>query len=291
MAKQRYKSVKFMPASLERIEQCNEIIEAYQAQGLRLTLRQLYYQLVSRNVIPNVERSYKNLSGLVSDARLAGFMDWSAIEDRTRAADTPAEYENLAELVDAAVNSYRLPRWEGQRNYVELWVEKDALAGVLAPIARRFHITLMSNRGCSSQSAMYESSRRFRAAEVRAKPKVLLYLGDFDPSGEDMVRDVRERLETFGVARLSVRKVALTMAQIRQYDPPPNPAKVTDPRAAKYIEEHGDESWEVDALPPDVLTELIEAALEPLVDQSMIDEIIEQEDRDKEILRVAASNV
>lgn len=283
--KESFKEVNFKQESLTRIEACNAIIEDYQGQGLRLTLRQLYYQLVTRNIITNVERSYKNLSSLVTDARMAGLMDWNAIEDRVRQPDVPQEFTDLGHLVRAAVSSYRLPRWEGQDNYVELWVEKDALAGVLAPIASEYHVTLMVNRGYSSASAMYESAQRF-LEHATTQDLVLVYLGDHDPSGEDMVRDVRERLSTFG-AEVDVRKIALTMTQVRRYRPPPNPAKLTDPRAAAYVQAHGTSSWEVDALPPNVLAQIIRAELSSLVDQEMVDAVIAKENKDKKYLKDA----
>jgi hypothetical protein len=285
MACERFKNINFKPKSQELIDQCNEIIEEYQGQGLRLTLRQLYYQLVSRDVIPNVPRSYKNLSTLVTDARLAGVMDWDAIEDRVRRPNIPLEFRNLQHRVDSAIANYRLDRWQGQDNYVELWVEKDALAGVLEPIANQYHITLMVNRGYSSASAMYESAHRF--IEQDGKSLVLLYLGDHDPSGEDMVRDIRDRLAMFGAENLDVQKIALTMTQVRRYNPPPNPAKISDPRAAAYIEQHGEHSWEVDALPPNVLAQIIRRSLDALVDRSLMDSVIEHENKDKEYLRKA----
>lgn len=299
MARKAFMSKNFRADSLERIRLCNEIIATYRRQNLRLTLRQLYYQLVSRNVIPNQEKSYKALSTLVSDARLAGLMDWEAIEDRVRQPKRPGEFEGLPGIIAAATASYRLPRWNGQENYVELWVEKDALAGVLWPIAVQYHVTLMVNRGYSSQSAMYESANRFIERRPRRgiSPKTglemnnfvgtrdlyVLYLGDHDPSGEDMVRDIGERLTMFG-APVTVEKLALTMEQIEEYQPPPNPAKLTDPRSDRYIQEHGDESWEVDALPPNVLTQIITDRLEQLVDRSMMDDIIAIETTDKERL-------
>lgn len=280
--KYKFKDVNFRPDSLARIKLCNEVVTSYQGQGLRLTLRQLYYQLVVRNVVPNTERSYKNLSTLVSDARLAGLMDWEAIEDRVRQPRLPPEFANLGELIEAAISSYRLPRWAGQDYYVELWVEKDALAGVLAPLARKFHVTLMVNRGYSSQSAMHESANRFLDHEVQP---VLLYLGDHDPSGEDMVRDIRDRLLMFGVHRIDVRKIALTMEQVEKYNPPPNPAKITDPRSNGYIAKHGESSWEVDALPPEVLAKIIESHINQFLDGGMMNAIIQQENKDKERLR------
>lgn len=289
--KQRFKDINFRGDSIARIAQCNQIITAYQARNMKLTLRQLYYQLVSRAIIENSEKSYKKLGNLISDARLAGLMDWAAIEDRVRVPKAANEWDSVKDLVEAAVHGYRLPRWEGQDNYVELWVEKDALAGVLWPIAHEFHVTLMVNKGYSSQSAMFESAARFRVRGHRKNKKsVLLYLGDFDPSGEDMVRDIRDRLAMFG-QNVDVRKLALTWEQVEQYTPPPNPAKVSDPRAARYIQQHGDESWEVDALPPEVLTQIITDELRTLVDQEMVDEIMEREERDKEQLREAAAEI
>jgi len=290
--KEEFRTVKFRPESLERIELCNEIIDDYLGQGLRLTLRQLYYQLVSRDVIPNSEKSYKSLGGLVSDARLAGLMDWSAIEDRVRQLKRAAEFNNLEELVQAALRSYRLPRWKGQAAYVELWVEKDALAGVLWPIAHEYHVVLMVNRGYSSQSAMYESAERYKDSwlDDGDRELVLLYLGDHDPSGEDMVRDVKDRLEMFG-AHLRVEKLALTMDQVRQYKPPPNPAKITDSRAKAYIEKYGDKSWEVDALPPERLSRIIRQALDAEVDQGMMNKIKAQEEQDKLALRKAVAKI
>lgn len=286
--KQKFKDCNFRDDRKETIERANTIIADYQQQNLVLTLRQLYYQFVTRNWLANTERSYKNLGTCISEGRLAGLIDWRGIEDRVRVPRTQSEWNDIKDLVNSAVSCFRLPRWEGQEYYVELWVEKDALAGVLEPIASEYHITLMVNRGYSSQSAMYESARRFRANAGRKG--ILLYLGDHDPSGEDMVRDISERLTMF-LAKVEVEKIALTMAQVQEYNPPPNPAKMSDSRAANYVAEHGNESWEVDALPPEVLSRLITERLEELVDHDLMDEIINKEELDKEALRRAANRI
>lgn len=306
MSKEFFKETRFKPKSLELIAQCNRIITDYLGQGLKLTLRQLYYQCVVANIITNEEKSYKNLGGLISDARLAGLMDWDAIEDRGRLPKEPPEWNNLEDLVDAALRAYRLPRWKGQENYVELWVEKEALAGVLEPLAREFHVTLMVNKGYSSSSALYASAKRFIAArrdgadvaddeDDRAlggmKELKLFYLGDHDPSGEDMVRDIGDRLALFGVEDLEVRKLALTMTQITKYNPPPNPAKLSDSRAAAYVEKFGDSSWEVDALPPNVLAQIIRKAFKEVVDKDLMDEVKEKESRDKARLTSAVREI
>jgi len=254
--KQEYVEKRFNRKSNRMIETAEQIIQKYQSIDLRLTLRQLYYQFVAHHGLPNTEKSYKNLGRLISDARLAGRIDWNAIEDRGRVPDSPPDWDSAEEVVEAALHQFRLPRRADQDAYVELWVEKQALAGVLEPVARRHHITLMVNKGYSSQSAMYESAQRY--LRHKDKTPVLLYLGDHDPSGEDMVRDIGARLRTFRVDFIEVTKVALTMAQVKQHNPPPNPAKLSDSRASKYIRKHGASSWEVDALDPETLVALIE---------------------------------
>jgi hypothetical protein len=289
--KEMFRAVNFRAESLKRIDQCNSIIEEYQDQGLRLTLRQLYYQLVSRDIIVNTEKSYKALGGLVSDARLSGLMDWDAIEDRARQPHVPLEFRDLKHRVESAVANYRLNRWAGQDYYVELWVEKDALAGVLQPLASEFHVTLMVNRGYSSSSAMYESSKRFLEAYGDGEKKlVLFYLGDHDPSGEDMVRDVRDRLAMFG-AELEVQKLALTMTQVRKFSPPPNPAKLSDSRAKAYVEKFGRSSWEVDALPPNELARIIRRAFSSVVNMDLMNAVKSQEARDRDRLLEAAEQI
>ncbi len=280
MALELFRTWKPKRETLILVAYCSQIIEELSAY--RLTLRQLYYQLVSRNIIPNQERSYKNLSRVVTRARLAGILDWDAIEDRVRQPDSPPEFDNLGGLVDAALRTYRLPRWKGQKDYAELWVEKDTLASVLRPLARKYHVTLMVNRGYSSASAMYDSAKRF--LEHRDQECTLLYLGDLDPSGEDMVRDIGDRLLEFD-APVLVEKIALTMDQVDQYNPPPNPAKMTDPRAADFIAKYGHESWEVAALPPAVLEQLISEKIESVLDLKLYAEVISKEEEDKEQLR------
>lgn len=282
-----YISKRFSDERRQWISAANAIIADYQSQGYRLTLRQLYYQFVSKNLLPNTERSYKNLGNAISDARLAGLIDWNAIEDRVRVPRINSEFDDIEDLVSVAIRAYRLPRWKGQGYYVELWVEKDALAGVLAPLAAEYHVTMMVNRGYSSQSAMHEAAMRFKSKDGDG---VLLYLGDHDPSGEDMVRDIDDRLTMFG-AEVVVTKLALTRDQIDEYDPPPNPAKMSDSRAASYVARHGDSSWEVDALPPQVLDTIIRKGIEEHLDQTMMEKVKEEEAKDKAALMRAVKKL
>lgn len=130
---------------------------------------------------------------------------------------------------------------------------------------------------------MYESAKRFLGS---TKPGVLFYLGDHDPSGEDMVRDIQARLDMFG-ADVDVQKIALTIPQVEEHNPPPNPAKMTDPRAAGYVATHGEESWEVDALPPNVLTAIIRTAFRAVINTRAMTAVKRQEEADKVRLRRA----
>lgn len=291
MTLQAYREVNFRRESRLKITRINDICEGYDQ---KLTARQVYYQFVARGWLENTARNYKNLTNLLTDARYAGLVDWEIIEDRGRTPDIPNEWASISDRVDMAIRNFRLPRWEGQENYVEVWVEKQALAGVLEPITWEHHVTLMVNKGYSSASAMKEAADRMRAQVIGQRPTRtpwVLYLGDHDPSGEDMVRDVRDRLEEFNVPRIEVRKIALTWAQIQEHQPPPNPAKLTDSRAAAYIEKYGDESWELDALPPRELNRLVENAIVQLLDRQKMDVIIAHEVSDKEKLRKALKKI
>lgn len=283
--KKAYKDIKFRPAALDIIQHADNILSEYTRAGLVVTVRQLYYQFVARTLIENTPQSYKRLAGIISDARLAGLVDWDAIEDRGRVPDVPRQWGSAREILDVAMRQFRLPRWEDQSAYIELWVEKQALAGVLEPLARRHHITLMVNKGYSSQSAMRESAIRFSHAEERGKDVVLGYLGDHDPSGEDMVRDIRDRLALFGVESLQVDKLALNMDQVRRYKLPPNPAKSSDSRFKKYQEEFGDESWEVDALNPKTLQQIVTDWVLDYVDREKLDAVIAREDSQRKAVQ------
>lgn len=305
-----YREKRFNERDEVVIEHAVTITEEYMAQGICMTLRQLYYQMIARDLFPdswiddeynrreglppgtkNTLKNYSRLSKLISDARLAGRVDWDAIEDRGRRPQRASEWDSVSDLMQSALAAFRLPRWENQGTYVELWVEKDALASVLWPVANRWSITLMVNKGYSSQSAMYTSAQRFRAKEECGCALTLLYVGDHDPSGEDMVRDIGARMGMFEVPDLDVRKIAITMPQIRRLRPPPNPAKVTDPRAKAYIAEHGDRSWEVDAIPPDMLVRLVDEQMATLISQAEWDAVMAREEKLKKELARAVKNI
>ncbi|MEN6507009.1 MAG: hypothetical protein ABFD92_20940 [Planctomycetaceae bacterium] len=278
--KEAFKSFNFRADTLETIGQVNGILVDYAKQGFVLTVRQLYYQLVSRGYIPNNIRSYKRIVGVVGDGRLAGMIDWAMIEDRGRDVLYPAHWDTVADIAHAAAAQFRIDRWQNQGVHIEVMIEKDALAGVLQPICRELDIRLSPNRGYSSLSALYEHAQLMQQMSlINGKDVHLFYLGDHDPSGLDMDRDIADRLRMFtSGTRIYFERLALTEPQIEEYDPPPNPAKESDSRFLAYVEEHGDESWELDALDPVLLRDLVKDAVLELRDEEAYQRVMSREE-------------
>lgn len=278
------------PATKALLATITEVVDSYLEQGYRMTLRQLYYQLVAAGILDNNQKQYSKLSGLLTNARLCGLVDWDIIEDRIRVPQRPAQWDSPREILDSCAAQYRLNRHEGQDNYVEVWCEKDALSGVLLPVTEEYHVHLMVNRGYSSITAMHDAALRFTNTGHMDGEMHIIYLGDFDPSGLDMVRDIQSRLEMFGVY-VNVHHIALTRKQIDKYRPPPNPAKIQDSRAAAYITQHGHESWELDALRPGVLQDLLRVHLKRLLDMPKYNKMVKREAEHREYIRALAGRL
>lgn len=247
------------------IAKANEIIARYQAQGFDLTLRQLYYQFVARDIIPNKQSEYKKLGEVLLEGRMAGLVDWLAIIDRTRNLADLSHWNDPAQIVEAVANQFRTDLWASQPNRVEVWVEKDAAIGVVMGVCQQLDVPYFSCRGYTSVSEVWAAARRLKKHANNGQEPIILHFGDHDPSGIDMTRDITDRLATFGMP-LDVRRLALNMDQVEEYQPPPNPAKDTDSRHKGYLQMYGDESWELDALEPAVLAQLIRREVASLID-------------------------
>ena len=320
-----YQPKKFDPGTRVVIQRANEILDEYAAQGYDLTLRQLFYQFVARGVIPNKDTEYKRLGSIVNDARLAGEIDWDRITDRTRNLKENSHWANPQDIVAACGDQFQVDKWDTQPNYVEVWVEKDALVGLLEVACRPLDVAYFSCRGYTSQSEVWVASQRL-LAKIRAGKRVtVIHLGDHDPSGIDMTRDIMDRLHNFlsyhgirDVAQqnptrngeefedykerlrpilqnawqcaepVEVHRIALNMDQVQQYAPPPNPAKLTDSRARGYIANYGDESWELDALDPTTITDLIRLHVGRLRDDKLWEAAVAQEQKGRRELKAVA---
>jgi len=280
--KEFYAGTKMGRDSLMLVARATAILEEYQ---LRMTVRQLYYQLVAADLIPNSVKSYKRVVRIMRDARMSGILDWDWIEDRLRRPHVPSTWGSIQEIIRSAKQQFRLDRWKNQEAYIEVWVEKDALAGICGDVAAKWQVTLQVNRGYSSVSAMREAAHRFMAAAEDGRSPVLGYLGDHDPSGEDMVRDVRDRLATFGV-EVEVQKLAIMSEDIVTYHLPPQPVKESDSRAGAFMAAHGDECVELDALRPDVLTKRIDDFVLEHLDRDLWDAVQREEDRQRDTVKI-----
>lgn len=281
-----YQPKDFSQASLIQIEQANKIIQEYEGRGYSLTLRQLYYQFVARGLLDNVPANYNQLGKLVSDGRMAGLISWTAIEDRTRNLRGLRTMEKPSDALKAARADYALDLWQGQDWRPEVWIEKDALVGVIGAICDKLRVNFFACRGYNSQSEQWRAAQRFADYIRRGQRPIIFHLGDHDPSGLDMTRDNRDRLSLFVGAPVQVVRLGLNRDQIEQYNPPPNPAKVTDSRAKAYMAEHGDSSWELDALDPAVISKLIEDAVLRIRDKRQYDKMLAQEAADLDYLDI-----
>jgi hypothetical protein len=286
-----YIDKRFSESSVNIIEHANQIIDEYINAGYLLTLRQLYYQFVARDLLANTTQSYKRLGSIINDGRLAGMISWDAIEDRTRATQSNAHWNDPSELVRACADQFQIDKWQDQPYRPEVWIEKEALAGVIEPICKKLDISYLSCRGYTSQSEMWKSGQRLIAMATSGQIPVILHFGDHDPSGIDMTRDIIDRLEMFTAIDLDLRRLALNMDQVRKYNPPPNPAKVTDTRFNGYVIDYGHESWELDALEPAVLSGLVESEVIALRDENVFMEAQTLEDKHRELLSEIADDI
>ncbi len=285
----------FRSASLKLIATMNQIIESYRRTGDIMTVRQLYYQLVAKAIIPNTEKSYKSLTELVNNARLAGLIDWDAIEDRTRAFSRRNRYDGPSDIIENCQHWYHQDLWENQENRVFVIVEKEALVGVLENLCYKMDMPLLGARGYPSSTVLREFTERdLLPAIENDQDIIILHLGDHDPSGIDMTRDLTERIEMFSedaAGRIDLRRIALNMKQIEEERPPPNPAKNTDSRFEDYRRLFGDKSWELDALSPTYLRHLVTVEANKYIDPEKRAETQEEIEHVKRKLQRIAEEV
>jgi hypothetical protein len=334
-----YQPRKFADASKIVVVHAKAIIDEYDAAGFDLTLRQLYYQFVARDVFPedrwwrrieetnkwvraapnspgatkNADPNYKWLGSIINDARMAGLLDWNRIEDRTRELEEKPEWDSPEQLIEVAAREFHIDLWEGQEWRPEVWIEKDALVGVIDGVCKDNDVDYFACRGYVSQSEMWRAGRRIGKYLANGQKVVILHLGDHDPSGIDMTRDIEERIlrfllvdrwndvvegdsdedwqenSSFVLDHFKVERIALNMDQIEAFNPPPNPAKLSDARGSRYVEEYGFDSWELDALDPQTMAEIIERGIEEHRDEEQYEEQRADMERQRLALTAAAT--
>jgi hypothetical protein len=325
MGRIRYQGKKFSAEHQAVIERADAICSEYAAQGFALTLRQLYYQFVARGLMANRQSEYKRLGGILNDARMAGELDWDYLVDRTRNLVSQPKWDSPHALIRAASQQYLTDLWSPQKHRVEVWIEKDAGIGVIETVCNDNSVPFFSCRGYTSVSEIWEAGQRIGSYLRNGERVTILHIGDHDPSGIDMTRDIDDRLRLFitrdwisdhivphnGVLTVGdiknnmreemglegrtppwrIKRIALNYDQVEEYQPPPNPAKQTDSRFEKYMEQTGlDESWELDALDPAVLRTLIQDEIDAVRDDERWDEANLAMEKDRAVLREIANN-
>jgi len=250
--------------TLEMLEAARAIL----AENHPMTVRQVYYQLVSRQVLENNKGRYKAVSTLLVDARKSGEIPWDWIEDRLRRARTVGMWNDLSDFAETAGRAYRRDVWATQNNYLEVWLEKDALSGIFEDVLNDYGVTLNVGRGYDGWDSIRNAAGRYGDGDN----VTVLYFGDFDPSGEDMFRSLGERLARFG-CEPNIMKISLTFADVERYSLPPDFTKATDTRSAAFVAKWGDLSVELDALPVVVLRERLVSEIEGRMDLEALAEV------------------
>ena len=311
MSKIWYADKTFSAAGRQVVDTAAAICEQYREEGYKLTLRGLYYRIIATDAFPdsryftdgrrdpgntsgrgtkNCQQNYQWLGGLVADARVAGLIDWDAIEDAGRESSVGDDgWSSPASAMSTIVNAYRIRHWDGQPEHVEAWVEKDALRAVVARAAGPWNVSVTACKGSPSHSLVHDAAQRLIGFEDQDIQTRILYLGDHDPTGLDIPRDVQERLRLFG-SKCTVERIALNLDQVAQYNPPPNYAKESDSRYREYVREYGTDCWELDALEPQVLVELIDGHIREHVDEDAYRARERQEDEERRILSAIRAN-
>jgi hypothetical protein len=293
---------------------CDGICAEYAGQGYGLSVRQLYYQLVGRGLFPddrrftklasgrwvrdpegtkNAEPNYLWLKDLASKGRLAGWIDWNHLDDRTRAPHINWYNSTPDDAIQSMAGGYQEDPLKYQGTHLEVWVEKDALVEVVQRGCEAREVPYFACKGYVSQSAMYRAAKRLERAQKAGKDVRLIYLGDHDPSGLDMARDIPQRLTRFmvidGFDPITFERIALTQDQIFALNPPSDPAKQTDSRFERYVEETGlEDAWELDALDPAFLANLISTEVERWIDADAFTRAQEESDGNREVLEAVA---
>jgi hypothetical protein len=290
----------FNATALDVIHTADTILNSYSRQGYQITLRTLYYQFIARDLFPesrrdhtnggtkNTEKNYKWLGKLISDARLAGLIDWNHLEDSGRSHHGgDFGFSSPEAMIEMYAPNYGITHWNGQSHYVEVWVEKQALESVVERPCSTWRVPYFACKGYVSQSSMHEAANRIK--RFKGRTCTIIHLGDHDPSGIDMSRDIQDRMMMFG-CNVEVQRIALNMDQVEQYNPPPSPAKITDSRAADYIANYGDDSWELDALEPSVLDALITEEITSRLNMDLWNEREAQEEEERRVLVALTDN-
>lgn len=302
--KQCFEHMRLADKTMDIIIMVSQIVEEYSRLDIKMNIRQIYYQFIARDWFPddwidekynlkhglapdtkNTQKNYKRLGGIISKGRMAGHIDWDQIVDLVRSLHSQIAYPTPRRFMDIMLPLYQKDMWKSQGKRIEIWIEKEALTGVIAGVCSKLRVPYFACKGCPSQSSVYEASKRILDVYEKDEEHVILYLGDHDPTGLNIDRDIETRLMKMTRYDIVMHRIALTMDQIKEFRPPPNPAKTTDPSYKSYVKEHGESCWELDALDPMYMADMLHDEIWEYVDPDLWDADLEQEQEDKKWLR------
>jgi len=263
----------------------NEVLKQYDMQ---VTLRQIYYRLISDPYLlfANTRSNYNYLSKILVKAREEGEINESRIIDSTRKTiGGDYGFEGMEHFLKYIVRdflnspgTYRRKMWENQDIYPLVWVEKDALSRVVSIKANDFSVITAPSRGYSS----YSYIKDIISDLPEGKQIIVLHFGDHDPSGIDMTRDLQDRFNKYAPElNIEVQRIALTIDQVKNYKLAPNPTKLADPRSRNYVQQFGNKCWELDAIKPDVLQDIVKNVIQEQIDVGKWNETVRLVEEEK----------
>jgi hypothetical protein len=248
-----------------------------------MTVRQVFYQATVKGIVSKTEQGYDTVKRELGDIRRDGIMPYGWLVDNTRRVERPQTFDSIEEALQDTAEFYRRGLWKEAPHYVEMWVEKDALAGVISEITMTYDVPLMVSRGYSSLSFLSDAAE---AIAAKGKPCFIYHLGDHDPSGVHAAKKIEQTLrEMAPYADIHFERLAVTEEQIEEWNLPSRPTKESDPRAKDW---NSGDSVELDAIEPDELRNIVRTCIERHIDQAQLDFLREQEKREKGILDIFA---
>jgi hypothetical protein len=258
-------------------------LHAIVAEQKPMTVRQVFYQATVRGLIPKTENGYQQVATALADMRRIGHMPFSWLADMTRWQRRPRAYSNIAHALAETARFYRRRLWDNADAYVEIWIEKDALTGVIDLVTGKYDVPLMSAKGYPSLSFLHSASEQM-AQEKR--PCFIYQFGDHDPSGVDAARAIEESLREMAPrAEIHFERRAVTPAQIDAWRLPSRPTKASDPRSKKWT---GGDSVELDAIDPETLRILVQECIEQHIDRRKLETLLVAERSEQEQLAMFA---
>src|SRR5664280_208469 len=267
-----------------------EIVEEYE-KGI-LTIRGLHYRLVASGMTNDIQH-YKRVVDAMIDARWDGSVDFDTFSDHDRFMLGETEYETVSledkteeakHQVELWMNNYSRNKWENQYYYPEILIEKKALQGVFKSVCEEWDVTLGACKGYPSLTFLYDIANRFIKAEKSGYHPIILYFGDYDPSGEDIPRSIKESISRHGCFSIEVKRIALMREQVIEMKLSPAPVKVGDTRSATW---GGLGQVELDAIEPNILQSLCRNSIEEIFNKEREREIRDQENEERVQFRTA----